>query len=145
MTTSTNTTTKAVKEPTNLKVRVNKAKKELVITVPLERFEMSTMVEANLDKYEETSNGNYIVGSTNGWEKIDLEGFEHIAFSMSATAKKKAVTEEKTRIDTLANQSKVAKEALTEMKSDAPTMDMQEYQEFLEFKKWKSMMNAAQK
>lgn len=144
MTTSTNTTKSTTKQaPSNMKIKVTKD--ELLIAVPLKEFKMGVMIEADLSKYATTSNGNYLFGSTHGWEKLQAEGYEHLAFSFSGTAKKKAVDEEKNRVETLANQSKVAKEALAEMKSDAPAMDMQEYQEFLEFKKWKAMMMAAQK
>ncbi|MGA4519216.1 hypothetical protein ACPA0F_18320 [Solibacillus silvestris] len=145
MTTSTNTTAKQGKQaPTNMKIKVN-ANHDIVITIPGKHLRMSSMVEADLSTFETTSNGNYLCASTHGWEKMLAEEFRHLAFTVSMTGKKKLVDEEKNRIETLANQAKVAKEALAEMKSDAPAMDMQEYQEFLEFKKWKAMMNAAQK
>lgn len=135
------TVTTAKQEAMNVMVKVN-AKDELVITVPLKDFKMSKMVNIDLSSYELTKNDNFLVGSTRGWEKVSKEDYEHIAFSFSATAKKKVVMEEKTRIETMANQRQVASEALAESKG-APAMDMQEYQEFLEFKKWKAMMNQA--
>lgn len=118
--TTTNATTNATKEVKNIKFKVSQSKKELVITVPLADFEMSKMVQSDLSENELTKNGNYLVASSRGWESIKLEGFEHIGFSLSATAKKKAVDETKRALET----KKVATEVQSESKQAAmPEMD----------------------
>lgn len=134
----TNATVTATKEVKNVKFKVNAAKKELTITIPLADFEQSKMVSSDLSKHELTKNGNYLVASTRGWESITLEGFEHVGFSISATAKKKVIDDQKR----LAENRTVAKEIQAE-RTQAPAMDMTEYQEFLEFKQWKAMMSKA--
>lgn len=145
MTNTTNTTKGAKKEPVNVHVKFDSKREKIVIEIPVARFKMGTMVEANLDGYDTTSNGNFVVGTTSGYDSIKAEGFEHIGFTVSAVAKKKPVMEERTRIETMANQRALSTEALAERKSEAPAFDMQEYQEFLEFKAWKAQMASVKK
>lgn len=140
---TTTTTAATTKEVKNIKFKVSQAKKELVITIPLAEYELSKMVASDLSKEELTKNGNYLVASTRTWESITLEGFEHIGFNLSATAKKKVIDEKKRAIES----AKVAKEIVSEQSKKVPAMDidMDEFEEFLEYKKWKAMMKKAKK
>lgn len=136
--TTTNTTKSAKKEPVNVHVKFDSKREKVVIEIPASRFKMSTMVEANLDEYETTANGNFIVGTTSGYDSIKAEGFEHIGFTVSAVAKKKLVMEERTRIETMAKQREMATEALAESKAkaagDVVTMTKAEYDEIMALK-----------
>ena len=147
MTKTTNTTKAAKKEPINVHVKFDSKREKLVLEIPVARFKMSTMAEANLELFDTTSNGNFVVSTTSGYDSIKAEGFEHIGFTFSAVAKKRAVLDERDKIRIKKANAELAAEvqADREAKAKAPAIDMDDYEEFLEYKKWKAARAAAKK